>query len=313
MQDRHSPKTEWVNQYVLPGCAAFVVAFLLAAAHVPRSAWAGQAAPVAPPTFEVESIRAVSADAPPSGLGSSWGDVTGRVALRHVTLRLVLQRAFNLEPSQLRGPDWIASDTFDVLATVPAGATKEQIPLMFQSLLAERFGLRFHWESRTITVTALVLAAGGPKMQETSGDVMTPLSPELKFSIDSNGRTIYSPRQTEFGPVTATADYANNVVHVEYARISMSELAKLLTRSSGGRTIIDMTELAGYYRVPFDAAISAQFRSDNPSTPVGSAASDPVRDPLPASLLKLGLKMERQDTTVQTLVIDQIARVPTQN
>ena len=60
------------------------------------------------------------------------------------------------------------TERFDILAKMPEGATKEQVPEMLQSLLAERFGLTFHKEMREQPVYAPVVAKGGPKLKESS-------------------------------------------------------------------------------------------------------------------------------------------------
>jgi hypothetical protein len=92
-----------------------------------------QATNVPLPTFEVASVK------PSTGAGGQttaerargWGDVTGRVNLEDIKLNDVLRRAYSLQPHQLSGPAWLDTDHFDILAVVPAGAPKQQIPLMF--------------------------------------------------------------------------------------------------------------------------------------------------------------------------------------
>ena len=77
---------------------------------------------------------------------------------------------YDLQAYQLSGPAWLDTEPFDILATVPAGAPKDQIPLMFQDLLAERFKLKFHRETQTAASYALVVGEGGPKLKEALPD-----------------------------------------------------------------------------------------------------------------------------------------------
>jgi uncharacterized protein (TIGR03435 family) len=78
---------------------------------------------------------------------------------------------------QISGPAWLASERYDIAAKVPAGATQEQVDVMWQNLLLERFGLRLHHESKEFKVEELVVAKGGPKLKETAQDPTAPLPP----------------------------------------------------------------------------------------------------------------------------------------
>jgi hypothetical protein len=93
------------------------------------------------PTFEVASVKSSSGTGGQTTAerARGWGDVTGRVNLEGVQLTDVLLRAYGLQPYQLSGPAWLDTDPFEILAVVPAGMPKQQIPLMFQALLEERF------------------------------------------------------------------------------------------------------------------------------------------------------------------------------
>ena len=77
---------------------------------------------------------------------------------------------YKVELYQISGPDWITTSRFDVQATLPAGATKAQIPEMLQALLADRFGLTLHREPKEQSVYALLIGKGGPKLKEGAAD-----------------------------------------------------------------------------------------------------------------------------------------------
>src|SRR5205814_5568237 len=76
-----------------------------------------------------------------------------------------------------QGPDSMKSQRFDILAKMPEGATKEQVPEMLQALLAERFQLKVHRENREQSIYALVVGKGGPKLKEAAPDPETPPAP----------------------------------------------------------------------------------------------------------------------------------------
>ena len=72
--------------------------------------------------------------------------------------------AFSLREDQLNTPGWVESDTFDILANAPRGTSNEQILAMFQSLLAERFNMKFHWETRSNRVMRWLLKKRVPNL-----------------------------------------------------------------------------------------------------------------------------------------------------
>src|SRR5213083_998525 len=90
----------------------------------------GQSA-AAPSSFDVVSVKPAP---PPTGnnLRVAMGGDAGRVNLSNVTLKNVMTRAYGVKPHQISGPDWLDSARYDIVATIPAGAPREQIPMMLQ-------------------------------------------------------------------------------------------------------------------------------------------------------------------------------------
>ena len=85
-----------------------------------------------------------------------------------------------MKDHQVVGPDWISTDRFNIHATLPAGAARDQVPEMLQTLLEQRFQLKMHRGSKEFPVYAIVLAKdGASKLKES------PLEPEV---VDANGR-----------------------------------------------------------------------------------------------------------------------------
>src|ERR1035437_1911371 len=92
----------------------------------------------------------------------------GGMALKGVSLKLILVEAFKIGADRINGPSWLETVCFDVIARLPQGATSDQVPMMLQSLLADRFKLRAHKESRMGTGYALVIDKNGPKMKKST-------------------------------------------------------------------------------------------------------------------------------------------------
>jgi uncharacterized protein (TIGR03435 family) len=122
-----------------------------------------------PAQFEVAVIRPTTA-AP--GAGTSFNLYEGgRLRIVNEPARLLVRLAFHLQDSQIAGgPSWLDSDRFDIEAKTgrPEKIALSAVAPLIQSLLAERFHLQFHRETREIPVYALVVAKGGPKLKPTS-------------------------------------------------------------------------------------------------------------------------------------------------
>ncbi len=115
------------------------------------------------PSFEVAAVR-------PNRSGENRSSIArdgGRITMENVSLRECIMFAFSIPTGreyQLLGPEWMDSEKFDIGATFPAAATREQVREMTQALLAERFGLRTHREERKIKAYALVVDPKGTKL-----------------------------------------------------------------------------------------------------------------------------------------------------
>jgi len=261
----------------------------------------------ATPSFEVASVRISDEVRRPTG-ERFWGETTGRVSLEHIPLSYLLMHVYDLRPDQLSGPAWLAVDYVDIHATVPAGAPKEQIPLMFQSVLAERFKLRFHRQPYTARVYDLVLRKGGPKLKAP-----LPSEPQTETAAKAAGGGDQEI-MTKFGISKMTI--ADGIVHYEYPAMTMSDLAEFL---SGGllrdgptaMSVLDATGLLGPYDVLMDISASDFPRPSFALPPEG--ASEPSGASLLDSLHKMGLDLVRRETQSEKFVIDHIDPAPTPN
>jgi uncharacterized protein (TIGR03435 family) len=92
----------------------------------------------------------------------------GQITYKDIALSTLITEAYGVRSDQVSGPGWPYTQCFDIIAKVPEGATPEQCKLMLQNLLAERFNLQFHHESRILPVYALTVAKSGLKMKDSS-------------------------------------------------------------------------------------------------------------------------------------------------
>src|SRR5579859_2034284 len=116
--------------------------------------------------FEVASVRPASAD---QSSGSSGGK-TGHGSLRmtNVTLKRCIMGAYGVGPNQIvGGPPWLDSDRYEIVAKAEQPVDDDGILMaMLQTLLAERFKLRIHRETRPVQAFVLEVAKNGPKLEK---------------------------------------------------------------------------------------------------------------------------------------------------
>src|SRR5215831_17919955 len=88
-----------------------------------------------------------------------------RVDIRFMTLRKLIVTAYRIKPHQLSGPNWMQQQRFDITAKMPDGASRDQVPEMLQALLADRFKLTIHRDTKEHSVYALVPGKNGVKLK----------------------------------------------------------------------------------------------------------------------------------------------------
>lgn len=233
------------------------------------------------PSFEVASIkRAAAVSGPIKGEPEGSVSVSGStLSMRNVTLRDMIRTAYALKDHQLSGPAWLKSGRYDVAAKSAAPATMDQRRLMLQGLLADRFKLEIHRESKDLAVTGLVVGKNGPKLGKAK--------PE--------------------GPVAIGIEHGKMM----FQNYSMEKLADYLTQHSGGRTVVDATGIEGYY----DFAVGVlDTPSDNPID-VKKAIGMGSRDGSLAKTIveEIGLRLDARKGAVEIVVVDRAERAPEEN
>jgi uncharacterized protein (TIGR03435 family) len=229
------------------------------------------------PSFEVASVKPAAA-ATGAFKGEPEGTVSiigGTVNMRNVTLRDMILAAYGIKDHQLSGPGSLKSGRYDVVAKASGPAGGEQIQAMLQGLLAERFQLAVHRETKEMSRTELVVAKGGPKLGQRK--------PE-------------GPRST--GIMRDSLTFQN---------FSMPALADYLSQRSGGRPIVDGTKIEGYY--DFSAALP-DATPDDPIS-VKKAIGMGTRDGSLARTIAeaIGMRLEDRRGPVEVVVVDRVERL----
>ena len=119
--------------------------------------------PPAPRAFDVAAVRRDNSASTSSD--TAWSAKAGTLNFVNVTLRNCVQLAYDVKPSQLETPDWMDSARYDITAKAAAPASDSEIRVMLQTLLAQRFGVSLHRETRLLSAYVLTVAKGGSKLK----------------------------------------------------------------------------------------------------------------------------------------------------
>ena len=226
------------------------------------------------PAFEVASVKPNKF----TGVRALRVD-PGRLVATRMSLNNLIGEAYSVANFQiLGGPSWTNSDVYDVEAKAERSSSKRQLLLMLQSLLADRFKLTIHRETKEIPVYVLVAGKSGSRLKE------------VPYDEDMAGKGV---RLT--GNLQLTGRMA-----------AVSQLAKVLSDTVFNgehlidRPVLDRTGMAGVYDFTLSwKADKDRVNSDGPS--VFSAVQE-----------QLGLKLEAHKSPVEMLAIDR-AEKPSEN
>ena len=272
-----------------------------------------------PPAFDAAVIK------PPAlqnRIGISGGPGTsdpGQITCFNVTVGDIVQKAYGVRHYQIKGPAWLDSARFDILAKVAKGATREDLGSMFQDLLAERFKLILHRETKELPAYALVVNKGGPKLKRPANNEVASAgavgTDERGFPVAPAGplgRAVVAPHKS-----TMTLMVAGRIMIMGDAQ-PLTKLADALTNHLD-RLVIDSTGLEGTYDFALDFAANTGMLPPSGAPGEGGWASASPGDgdsaPGAFSALKeqLGLKLEPRKAPVELLVIDHAEKTPTEN
>ncbi len=253
-------------------------------------------------TFEVASVKRNTSAPGNSMLRMLPG---GRVSATNFPPRMLITYAYELAQFQLvGGPDWLMGDGYDVIAKVegnpapivPGTGQVDAQHLAMRNLLADRFKLKFHRESREMDVFALVMAkpggAPGPKLTRAKFDCAAAAAESQRTG------TPPSPPAGLEGPICSIM---GSTGRFRMGGLNSTVMAQMLGQLSG-RYVVDRTGLAGAW--DFDLTFAQEGRG-GPNAP----AADPDAPSLFTAVQEqLGLKLEATKAPVEVLVIDAIDR-----
>jgi uncharacterized protein (TIGR03435 family) len=226
------------------------------------------------PAFEAAFIKANT-----TGSGSSSSNGTkGQVVMTNLSLRRLIERAYNVKPFQVISPEWTENVRFDVTAKYPENTKPADRPAMLRNLLEERFKLATHSEQKELPGYALVVAKSGLKLK---------------------------PAEAGAGGGGTSSNSSNNAVTLKVTSIPMSDLADYLARRLGS-AVVDKTAVEGAYT--FELHWTLDDSGGGPSDG-GAAEFAAVQE----AIGSIGLHLQAQKVPLQMVVVDHVERMPTEN
>ena len=225
----------------------------------------------APPAFDSASVK-------PNRTGgghSSSHTRPANVQMENMSLFSIIAMAYEIKDYQLEGPPWLPSERFDIVAKAPVGTSEKLLPAMMQTLLAERFKLETHTETKEFPVYGLVVMKGGIKVP-----TVEPGGSGMDTSSDDKG-----------GVMKGT-------------KVTMPRLAEW-TSHYVDRPVIDMTGLTGAYD------LTLNFSRESPRADSDNAPKYPI---VPLALQEqLGLRLEKRTAPIKMVIVDRAEKVPVEN
>jgi len=231
------------------------------------------------PSFEVVWVKPTQGQPMNSGFRRAS---PGMLNATNVSLKFLIEFAYDVREDQISGgPAWLDSMRYEVVAKPGEGADisggARLTKLRTQSLLADRFHLEFHRETKELPVLVLTVAKNGPKGLRES--------------------------------TAARPDFVSNGHHLSCQRVSMAMFARDFVANQTGRSVTDNTGIAGEFDFTLDWSPDD---APSPASVDGGPAAAQFPSFFAALQEQLGLKLEQQKGPVDVLVVDHAER-PTEN
>ncbi len=247
-----------------------------------------------PVRFEVASVRQAT---PEEAQGRRRATANGdRVEFHTVTLWYAISFAYGMKSYQMFGPEWLRQERYDIVAKGPEGTRREDLPKMMQALLADRFRLKVHEETREIPAMALTARAERLNLKEAAAE-----------SGDGQG-----------GAQVGMSASENGGERLDIKGGTMTTLVNTLTGLLG-RPVVDQTGLTGRYDFVLDFS-----RSETAGRNATGGYNEPPPLPPPppgaepgvsiyTSIQQLGLRLSPLRRPMTVLVVDSADKTPSEN
>jgi uncharacterized protein (TIGR03435 family) len=287
-----------------------------------------QTAAGGPQIFDVVSVKQNKSGLPPSGdpvssnvpLGPQdlFTPTGGLLSATNMPLSQYMIFAYKLTPNQLQAvmaqlPKWATTNRYDVQARVAGNPTKDQFRMMMQALLADRFKLAIHYETKQVPVFGLVLDKPGKlgsQIQRHPDD--SPCSTAIPTAAQGAVPTVAGGFPEPCGAVAPLQAGASGRIRFGARNMTMTAIATFFSipqLSGADRPVVDKTGLPGTY----DFIIEFTPELTGPLPPGATFQPDPNGPTFQEAMKEqLGMKLESQTGSVDAIVIDHVEE-PSEN
>jgi uncharacterized protein (TIGR03435 family) len=236
--------------------------------------------PAEAPAFEVASVKM-------NGAGSGEGPGRGReivtpspagVTMKNVHLKSIVQWAYHMQAIQVLGPSWLDDNRYDIVAKTAGETPVERQRVMMQTLLAERFKLTFHRETKEMPAYVFTVAKSGHKLKQSESEG------ELEVKPSSSGK-----------------------MAAAFTHVTLAQLSEMASSPLQG-VVVDQTGLKGSYDFTLDMS---PFMGGGDFRPTG--IEDIITMIIQAANEQLGIKIEQKKVPAELLIVDHAEKVPVEN
>lgn len=285
----------WARVAVTIGAVASVA--LLAPLRTVATALGQATAATARLQFDIASIKPSFSD----GI-MNVRPLPGRLAA-DATLQILMQRAYGVQAFQvIGGPGWLSTDRYEIDAKAGAAVSRDQLSLMLQSLLEDRFRLKTHREIKELPVFALVSDRGGFKLPPPRDGVCVDSAAGDAAVEWAGGRMAVPgelpPAKGRCGSVVATLGQLRG------GKVAMSDLVRMLSLALD-RTVLDRTGSTALFDVQLDFVPDETTPAMPPPPPGSGISGISIAQALRE---QLGLRLEPAKGPVELIVVDQAER-----
>jgi uncharacterized protein (TIGR03435 family) len=257
------------ERYMQLGCPASILVFCSCAA------WGQSADPA--PAFEVASVKATPQAVQGPEMGRKTDTITpspGGLTMLNVRLKSAVQWAYHLQPIQVSGPGWIESNRYDIVAKTSGPVTTEQLRRMTQTLLADRFKLAVHKETKEMAAYVVTVGKNGHKLKPSEGEGEMQLKP---------------------GP---------NRMVAQFTHVTLAQLAEMTSSPLQG-VVVDETGLKGQWDFTLDVSNMGMTQ------PTG--IDDAINMIIQVLNEQLGIKVDQKRVPAELLIVDHAEKIPVEN
>jgi uncharacterized protein (TIGR03435 family) len=228
-----------------------------------------------PPTFEVASVKV----SPPSSEGMRMRPnvitpTPGGVTILNTSLKGVVQWAYHMQAIQVQGPAWLDSNRYDIMAKSSEAASPERLRQMMQTLLADRFKLVFHRETKEMQAYVVTIGKNGHKMKPSEG--------EGEMDAKPTGKGLM----------------------VAFTHVTLAQLSEMASSPLQG-VVVDQTGLQGAWDFTLDISNMAMQTPTDKEDAIGMIIQV-LND-------QLGIKIDQKKVAAEMMIVERAEKIPVEN